>query len=169
MLLRFLFSAIFLISLPAASLAMEQSFSQGGVKAVVKLSPEELRAQENVSLKLSLLKDGAPITDRKVFIEIYEKDSQTPLISREVQTLDDEYLETWKFEKPGDYRVLLKISDPVATERELHYEVNASVGESGGQGHEDHGFFSHHFGGKWGWWGAGLMVLIMVPLMVVGL
>jgi len=49
----------------------------------------------------------------------------------------------------------------------------ATVAEGGAAehgGHGVHGFFSHHFGGgRWGWWGVGLMALIMVPLMAVGL
>jgi len=29
--------------------------------------------------------------------------------------------------------------------------------------HGDYGFFSHLFGGgKWGWWGAGLMLIMML-------
>ncbi|WP_298439580.1 hAT transposon family protein [Geobacter sp.] len=162
--------AIMLLSFPVMGFATEQSFSQGGLKAVVKLSPDELRAGENVTVKLGMQREGTPVTDRTVTIEVYEKDSATPLLKREVERLDDEYLDTFKFEKPGDYRVVLNIADPQKSDQALHYEVMATVAESGDTGHDQHGFFSHHFGGgKWGWWGVGLMVLIMVPLMAVGL
>lgn len=165
--------SIILFSFPVMGFAMEQSFTQGGLKAVVKLSPPEPRTGENVTVKLGLQREGTPITDRTVAIEVYEKDSTTPLLQREVERLDDEYLDTFKFEKPGDYRVVLTITDPQTSDQTLRYEVMATVAEGGAAehgGHGEHGFFSHHFGGgKWGWWGVGLMALIMVPLMAVGL
>lgn len=164
---------IILLSFPVMGFATEQSFSQGSLKAVVKLSPDEPRAGENVTVKLGLQREGTPITDRTVAIEVYEKDSATPLLRREVEHLDDEYLDSFKFEKPGDYKVVLSIADPQKSDQTLQYEVMTSVAESGAAGHGghgEHGFFSHHFGGgKWGWWGVGLMALIMVPLMAVGL
>lgn len=170
--LLFLMSIMFL-SLPVMGFATEQSFTQGELKAVVKLTPNEPRAGENVTVKLGLQREGTPITDRAVTIEVYENDSPTPLFTREVERLDDEYLDTFKFEKPGDYRVVLTISGPQTSDQALRYEVMATVAEGGAAehgGHEEHSFFSHHFGGgKWGWWGVGLMALIMVPLMAVGL
>jgi len=34
--------------------------------------------------------------------------------------------------------------------------------------YSDHGFFSHHFDGSgWGWWGTGLLLVIMVPMMII--
>ncbi|WP_298272419.1 FixH family protein [Geobacter sp.] len=170
-LLSILFSLAVL--LPASGFALEQSFSQNGVRASVKLSPDQLVAGENVTLKLRLEKDGHPVTDDRVTLEVYEKDAAAPIMTKEVELLEDEYLETWKFEKPGDYRVVLAIADPQKSGQALRYEVMASVaqaGAAGEAGHEEHGFFAHHFGkGKWGWWGAGLMLLIMVPIMALGL
>ncbi|MBT1074242.1 hypothetical protein [Geobacter grbiciae] len=165
--------SIMLLSFPVMGFATEQSFTQGGLKAVVKLSPPEPRAGENITVKLGLQREGTHITDRTVAIEVYEKDSATLLLKKEVERLEDEYLDTFKFEKPGEYRVVLTIADPQKSDQTLRYEIMATVAEGGGAehgGHGEHGFFSHHFGGgKWGWWGVGLMALIMVPLMAVGL
>lgn len=165
-----IFAAI-LIAAPSASHALEQSFSQNGLKATIKLTPDELTAGSKVALALKLEKDGQPVTDRKVTLEVFGKDAAAPLITKEVDLLEGEYVDSWNFEKAGDYRVALNIADPQKPGETLHYEVKASVGEAkdaGHGGHEGHDFFSHHFGGgKWGWWGAGLMLVIMLPMMLL--
>lgn len=157
-----------LITLPSAAFALEQSFIQQGLKATIKLSPEKLETQSSVQLSLSLSKDGASLTDRNVTLEVYELNTEQPIIKRQVDVLDTEYVDSWKFEKSGDYKVVLKIADHQKPDEIIHYEVNATIMDAGGE-HGDHGFFSHHFGGKgkWGWWGTGLMVLMMVPMMVL--
>lgn len=167
------FAALSLLVVPFTTFALEQSFTQNGLKAVIKLMPDELVAGKNVDLALKLERDGQSVTDRKVTLEIYDKEATEPTIKREVDLLDDEYVDSWSFEKPGDYKLVVSIADLQKPGETLHYEVKASVGEAkdaGHDGHEEHGFFSHHFGGgKWGWWGAGLMLIMMVPLMIVGL
>jgi hypothetical protein len=165
------FVALFLAG-PITSFALEQSFTQNGLKAGIKLTPDELTAGEEVNLSIRVEKDGLPVTDRKVALEIYENDTTEPVITRDVDFLDDEYLDSWSFAKPGDYKVMTSIVDPQHPDEALHYEVKASVGaarSAGDNDHERHGFFAHAFGGKWGWWGAGLMLLVMVPMMIVGL
>ena len=63
--------------------------------------------------------------------------------------------------------MVIKIADRQMPDDIVSYEVNASVMDAGSE-HGDHGFFTHHFGGgKWGWWGTGLMLIIMVPMMVI--
>jgi hypothetical protein len=164
------FAALFL-TFPFTTFALEQSFTQNGLTAVIKLAPDDLAVGKKVNLAVKLEKDGQPVTDRKVSLEIYEKNATEPIIKRDVDLLDDEYIDSWNFEKTGDHKVVVSIADPQKLSEALHYEVKAHVGETkeaASNGHEEHGFFSHHFGGKWGWWGAGLMLLIMVP-MVVGL
>jgi len=159
---------LILITLPSAVFALEQSFTQQGLKATIKLSPEQLETQSTVQLSLSLSKDGASLTDRAVTLEVYERNSEQPIITRQVDLLDTEYVESWKFEKSGDYKVLIKIADHQNSDETIHYEVNANIVDSG-DGHGDHGFFAHHFSGKgkWGWWGTGFMVLMMVPMMIL--
>lgn len=159
---------LFLIALPGSAFALEQSFTQQGLKATLKLSPEKLEAQSDVHFSLSLSRDGANLTDRNVTLEVYERDVDQPIISRPVDVLDSEYIDSWKFEKAGDYKVIIKIADHQKPDQILQYEVNASIIDAGGA-HEDHGFFAHHLSGKgkWGWWGAGLMVLMMVPMMIL--
>lgn len=159
---------LMLITLPSAAFALEQSFTQQGLKATIKLSPEKLEVQSNVQLSLSLSKDGASLTDRAVTLEVYERNSDQPIITRPVDVLDTEYVDSWKFEKAGDYKILIKITDLQNPDETIHYEVNASIMDAGGE-HGDHGFFAHHFSGKgkWGWWGTGFMMLMMVPMMVL--
>ncbi|MFZ3208184.1 MAG: hypothetical protein WA140_05060 [Geobacteraceae bacterium] len=158
---------IFLITLPNAAFALEQSFTQKGLKATIKLSPEKLETQSTVQLSLSLSKDGTRLTDRVVTLEVYERNTDQPIIKRPVDVLDTEYVDSWKFERAGDYKVVIKIADHQKLDEIIQYEVNASIMDAGGE-HGDHGFFSHHFGGgKWGWWGTGLMLIMMVPMMVL--
>lgn len=158
---------LILIALPSAAFALEQSLSQQGLKATIKLSPEKLETQSNAQISLSLSKDGASITDRDVTLEVYEQNSAQPIINRQVDVLDSEYVDSWKFEKTGDYKVVIKIADHQKADEIISYEVNATVMASGGE-HGDHGFFSHHFGGgKWGWWGTGFMLIMMVPMMIL--
>lgn len=158
---------LILITLPGAAFALEQSFIQQGLKATIKLSPEKLETQSKVQLSLSLNKDGASLTDRYVTLEVYERNTDQPIIKRQVDVLDAEYVESWKFEKAGDYKVVIKIADHQSPDEIISYEVNATVMVSGAE-HGDHGFFSHHFGGgKWGWWGTGIMLIMMVPMMAL--
>ena len=158
---------LILITLPGAAFALEQSFTQQGLKATIKLSPEKLETESRVQLSLSLNKDGADLIDRDVTLEIYERNADQPIIKRPVDVLDTEYVDSWKFEKAGDYRVVIKISDHRTPDETIQYEVNANVADAGG-GHGDHGFLSHHFGGgRWGWWGTGLMLIMMVPMVVL--
>lgn len=155
---------LLLITLPGTAFALEQSFTQQGLKATIKLSPDRLETQSEVHLSLNLSKDGAFITDRDVTLEVYEGNADKPIITHPVDVLDGDYVDSWKFDKKGDYKVVLKIADHLKPNEIIQYEVNASVVDAGSQ-HGDHGFFAHHFGGgHWGWWGAGLM-LIMMPLM----
>ena len=156
-----------LIALPGAAFALEQSFTQQGLKATVKLSPEKLETESKVQLSLSLRKDGASLTDRDVTLEVYERNADKPIIKRQVDALDTEYVDSWKFDKAGDYKVIIKITDHQKPDEIISYEINASVMDAGA-GHGEHGFISHHFGGgKWGWWGPGLMLIMMVPMMVL--
>lgn len=158
---------LMLITLPSGAFALEQSFSQQGLKATIKLSPEKLETQSTIQLSLSLSKDGANLTDRNVILEVYERNADQPIIKRQVDVLDNEYVDSWKFVKAGDYKVVINISDHQKPDEIIHYEINATVGDAVGV-QEDHGFFAHHFGGgKWGWWGTGLMLLMMVPMMII--
>ena len=159
---------LMLITLPGAAFALEQSFTQQGLKATIKLSPEKLETQSKVQLSLSLSKDGASLTDRDVTLEVYERNADQPIIKRPVDVLDIEYIDSWKFEKAGDYKVVIKIADHQKPAEIIQYEVNASIMDAGGA-HGDHGFFAHHFSGKgrWGWWGTGFMVLMMVLMMIL--
>lgn len=159
---------LMLITLPSAAFALEQSFTQQGLKATIKLSPEKLETQSNVQLSLSLSKDGTSLTDRDVTLEVYERNADQPIIKRQVDVLDTDYVDSWKFEKAGDYKVVIKIADHQKPDEIISYEVNANIMDAGGE-HESHGFFSHHLSGKgkWGWWGTGLMLIMMVPMMVL--
>lgn len=165
--------ASLLLLSPSLALAGEQTFVQNGLKAVIRLSPDALAAGGKVNMALKLEQEGKTLTDRKVSLEISGKEATEPLLKREVDVLDDEYVDSWEFAKAGDYRIAVTITDPQGSAEALRYEVAASVGEAAAgehAGHEDHGFFAHHFGkGKWGWWGAGLMVLMMVPMLALGL
>jgi len=61
----------------------------------------------------------------------------------------------------------LKITDQQKPDETISYEVNATVIDAGGT-HGDHGSFSHHpGGGKWGWWGAGFMFIMMASMMIL--
>jgi hypothetical protein len=156
-----------MIALPGAAFGLEQSFTQQGLKATIKLSPEKLETQSKVQLSLSLSKDGVSLTDRDVTLEVYERNADQPIIKRPIDVLDSEYIDSWKFEKAGDYKVVIKIADHQKPEEIIQYEVNASIMDTGGE-HGDHGFFSHHFGGgTWRWWGAGIMLIMMVPMVVL--
>jgi len=156
-----------LITLPGAAFGLEQSFTQQGLKATIKLSPEKLETESKVQLSLSLSKDSKSLTDRDVTLEIYERNSDQPIIKHPIELLDTDYVDSWKFEKPGDYRVVLKIADHQKPDEIISYEVNATVMDAAAE-RGDHGFFSHHFGGgSWGWWGTGLMIVIMVPMMIL--
>lgn len=157
---------LLLAAIPGAAFALEQSFTQQGLKATIKLSPERLETRSEVQLSVSLSKDGTPLTDRDLTLEVYERNASQPIISHAVDVLDTEYVDSWKFEEAGDYKVVIKIADRQKPDEAIQYEVNASVVDAGAQ-HGDHGFFAHHFGGgHWSWWGAGLM-LIMMPLMIL--
>ncbi|KAF0215395.1 MAG: hypothetical protein FD174_4134 [Geobacteraceae bacterium] len=166
-----IFAALCLLALPLSAFALEQSFTQGGLKAIIRLTPDDISAGKKVNIALKLEKDGQAVVDRKVTLEIYDKEATEPAFKREVDLLDDEYVDSWSFEKPGDYKVVVSIADPQKPGEALHYEVRASVGaakDAGHNGHEEHGIFSHHFGKK-GWWMGGLMLLIMVPMMLIAL
>jgi len=157
---------LLLITLPGTAFALEQSFTQQGLKATIKLSPEKLETQSEVQLSLSLSKDGTSITDRDVTLEVYERDADQPIITHPVDALDGDYVDSWKFDKKGDYKVVIGISDHQKPDEIIRYEVKATVVDAGAE-HGDHGFFAHHFGdGHWGWWGAGMM-LIMMPIMIL--
>lgn len=155
----------FLIILPGAAFGLEQSFTQQGLKATIKLSPEKLEAQDKAQLSLRLDKDGTAVTDRDVTLEVYERNADRPFVKRRVDILDSEYVDAWKFEKSGDYKVVIKIADHQKKDEIIRYELMATVRDAGG----GHGFFAHHFGGEgeWGWWGAGLMIIMMVPMMIL--
>ncbi|MDD2733610.1 MAG: hypothetical protein PHF56_06680 [Desulfuromonadaceae bacterium] len=63
--------------------------------------------------------------------------------------------------------MVIKIADNQKPDEIISYEVNATIVDAGGE-HGGHGFLSHHFGGgKWGWWGTGLMLIMMVPMMIL--
>ncbi len=159
---------LMLITLPGVAFALEQSFTQQGLKATIKLSPEKLETQSKVQLSLSLSKDGASLTDREVTLEVYAQNADQPIIERPVDVLDTEYIDSWKFDKAGDYKVVVKIADNQKPDQIIQYEINASIADASGE-HGDHGFFAHHFSGKgkWGWWGTGLMLIMMVPMMAL--
>lgn len=164
--MKLLIVLLLIIVLPRAAFALEQSFTQQGLKATIKLSPERLETQSEVRLLVNLSKDGRPVTERDVTLEVYEQNADQPIITHLVDVLDNEYVDSWKFEKSGDYKVVIKIADHQRPDELIQYEVNASVVDASTQ-HGEHGFFAHHFGGgHWGWWGAGLM-LIMMPLMIL--
>ena len=157
---------LLLVALPGTAFALEQSFTQQGLKATIKLSPERLETQSEVQLSLSLRKDGTSITDREVTLEVYERNGDKPIITHPVDVLDGDYVDSWKFDEKGDYKVVIEIVDRQKPDEIIRYEVNATVMDAGTE-HEDHGFFAHHFGrGHWGWWGAGMM-LIMIPVMIL--
>jgi hypothetical protein len=59
-----------------------------------------------------LSKDGASLADRDVTLEVYERSVDQQIIKRQVDVLDTEYVDSWRFEKSGDYKVVIKIADP---------------------------------------------------------
>jgi len=158
---------LMLLILPGAAFALEQSFTQQGLTATIKLSPDKLEAEAKVQLSLNLSKDGAPLVERDVTLEVYERNADLPIILHHVDVLDGDYVDSWKFEKAGDYRVVLKIAEKQKPAEMIRYEINATVMEAGGE-HADHGFMGHHMGGgNRGWWGMGAMLIIMVPMMIL--
>ncbi|MBI2353894.1 MAG: hypothetical protein HYV06_02495 [Deltaproteobacteria bacterium] len=163
--MRKLMMAFILIMLPGVAFGLEQSFTQQGLKATVKLSPEKLETDGKAQLSLKLNKDGTAVTDREVILEVYERNADQPIIKRRVDILDAEYIDAWKFENAGDYKIVIKIRDLQKPDEIIQYELMATVRGAG----EGHGFFAHHFSGEgeWGWWGAGLMIIMMVPMMVL--
>ncbi|MDD2733612.1 MAG: hypothetical protein PHF56_06690 [Desulfuromonadaceae bacterium] len=100
---------LMLIALPGYAFALEQSFTQQGLKATIKLSPEKLETQSKIQLSLSLSKAGANLTDRDVTLEVYEQNADQPIIKRPVDVLDTEYVDSWKFDKAGDYKVVTEL------------------------------------------------------------
>lgn len=156
-----------LLTAPITSFAMEQRFTQNDTTTIIKLTPDNPSAGKEVTLTVRLERSGEVVSDRLMTLEVYEGDGREPVLKRGVDVLDDEYLDSWTFDKPGDYKVVLNIADPGKPTEALHYEIKASVGSADDAKHEKHGFFSHHFGGSWGWWGGGLMLLMMVPMMIL--
>lgn len=155
-----------LIAMPTSALALEQSFTQQGFKTSIKLSPDRPEPHSEVHLQVSLSKDGNSITDKDVTLEVYERDAARPLFRRPIDLLDGDYVDSWQFENAGDYKLVIRIADHDKPGDLLRYEINAGVADMS-KDHSDDGFFAHHFGGgHWGWWGAGLMVIMMVPMMV---
>ncbi|ACM20901.1 hypothetical protein Geob_2550 [Geotalea daltonii FRC-32] len=167
---HYLMLAVFLSVTPVTALAMEQSFAQNNMKAAIRLAPDSPSAGSKVTFALKLEKDGQVVTDRKVALQVYEKGTNRQVLSREVDVLEDEYLDSWSFDTPGEYKIAVTIADVGKSAEVLSYEINAMVGEAKSSEHEEHGFFSHHFGsGKWRWWGGGMMLLMMVPMMIIAL
>lgn len=165
----FLLAAVVMLMTPVTTPAMEQSFAQQDIKATVRITPDSPSAGSKVTMALKLEKEGLPVTDRKVVLRLYEKGTGKEVLHRDVDILEDEYLESWTFDSPGDYKIAVTIAGGADAAPALGYELDATVGETKG-GHEGHGFFSHHFGeGKWRWWSAGMMLLMMVPMMIIAL
>lgn len=158
---------ILMLLIPGAAFALEQSFTQQGLTATIKLSPDKLETDSKVQLSLNLSKDGAPLAERDVTLEVYERKAEQPVISRQMDALDGEYVDSWKLEKAGDYKIVLKIAEKQKPDESILYEINATVMEEGGE-HAGHGFMEHHMGGSSrGWWGMGAMLIIMVPMMII--
>lgn len=160
--MRHLIYLILMIIIPASAFGMEQTFVKNDTKITVKLLPEKPEQHRKAQLSLKLEQGGVVVTDKQVLLAVYHEKSDQPLFSRAVDVLDGEYIDSWLFEKPGDYRITLKILDQSKPGEAIGYEVNASVAEAGHQ----KGFFEHHFE-KWGWWGVGFMVLMMLPMMLL--
>jgi len=157
----------FIIIAPMTVFSMEQRFTQNGLATTIKLDPDQPIVGKEVSLKVRTEHDGQVVTDRQVTLEVYAQDGREPIIKRGVDVLDGEYVDSWAFEKPGEYKVVLNIADPKVASEALHYEIKASVGAAEEGKHEKHGFLEHHFKSHWGWWGGGLMLLMMVPMMIL--
>lgn len=156
---------LFLLLLAFPAFGMEQSFTQKDLTTHIKFSPDTPVAGQEVNLVARVEKGGEAVTNAAVTLEVYSAEAQEPVLKRAVDVLDGDYLDTWVFEKPGEYKVVLNIADPDKPAEVLHYEVKASVGSVEDQAkHAKHGFLEHHFGSKWGWWGGGLMLLMMVLL-----
>ncbi|TSK07826.1 MAG: hypothetical protein FPO08_00485 [Geobacter sp.] len=157
---------LMLMVLPNVAFALEQSFTQQGVEATVKLVPDKIEQQTEVGVHIHLSKDGIPLIDRDVTLEVYDQASHQPVISRRVDVLDNEYVDSWTFDKPGDYRVVITIAEHQKPLEAIQYAAQVKVVDHDSQ-ESDQSFFAHHFGdGHWGWWGAGLM-LIMMPMMIL--
>lgn len=154
---------LILTILPSICFALEQSFTRNGLEVAVKLSPEKLVVQDKINLSLTLRRSGAILTDREVTLEVYERNADQPIIKRKVDFLDTAYCDSLRFEKAGEYKVILSIVDPGNRDDSIRYEVNATV-VTAGMGHKDHGFFSHHMGG---WWGAGFMIVMMTAMLLL--
>lgn len=154
---------LLLILIPAAAFGLEQTFTQNGLKATIKLTPDKPEPDQEITLSIRLERNGKSVTNKDVQLKVYPEGSEAPWLAQSVDVLDGEYIDSWKFPRPGTYRVAIHISDANQPEEAIQYEVKASVPEP----ERDHGFFSHHFGGKWGWWGAGAMALMMVPMMLL--
>lgn len=155
---------VLLLAFPGGVFGLEQSFTQQGIKATIKLSPDTLKKNAKVQLSLRLDQNGTRIVDRDVRLSVYRGGSNLPIIVRSVERLDDEYIDSWQFDEPGDYRIVVDISALQKADGALQYELHATVPESG----HDHGLFSHHFcGGKRGWWGTGIMMIMMVSMMII--
>lgn len=160
--MRYLIYLVVMLLMPSAALGMEQTFVKNDTKVTVKLLPEKPEQHRKAQLSLKLEQGGVIVTDKQVLLAVYHEKSEQPLFSRAVDVLDGEYIDSWKFEEPGDYRISLKILDQSKPDEAIVYEVNASVAEAGNK----KGFFAHHFE-KWGWWGVGFMVLMMLPMMLL--
>ena len=158
---------LLLITVPGAAFGLEQSFTQQGIKATIKLSPDRLETQGKVQLSVKLDRDGTALTNSVVTLEIYENSEVKPFIKHPVDILDSEYVDSWKFENAGDYKIVIIISVPEKPDNVFSYEVKASVMDAAtGQGsHHEGGFWSHHLE-KWGWWGVGAMGIMMIPMIV---
>ncbi|MCM0083574.1 hypothetical protein L4X63_18470 [Geomonas sp. Red32] len=154
---------VFLLLMPTVVLAMEQSFTRQGMKTTVVLTPDTPDAGSEVQLKMTLEQDGARVTDREVTLQVFQGDQAEPILDRDVDVLDGQYVDSWRFAKPGEYRVAIGIAGAGDDDDWIDYQVKATVVDSS----HDHGFFSHHFGSHWGWWGAGMMILMMVPMIVL--
>lgn len=164
--MKFLVLLALLIVVPTSVFALQQTFSQQGLKTTIKLAPEKLEPHSEVQLQLSLERDGLSVTDREVTLEVYEHGALQPLLSRKVDLLGTDYLDSWAFDKPGEYKVVIKIADEQKPDQTINYDISATVMDPSAE-QADHGFFAHHFGGHWGWWGAGMMVIMMVPMMIL--
>lgn len=155
-----------LITVPAPVFALQQTFTQQGLMTTIKLAPEKLEPHSKVQLQLSLEREGLSVTDREVTLEVYEHSALQPLLSRKVGLIGTDYLDSWAFDKPGEYKVVIKIADEQKPDQTINYEISATVTDPSAE-QADHGFFEHHLGGHWGWWGAGMMVIMMVPMMIL--
>src|SRR5690348_8374704 len=124
--MKIVYLIILLAIFPTAAFSLEQSFTQQGLRTTINLTPEKLEPQSEVQLRLALSKDGATVADKDVTLEVYERDAAQPVINHQVDVLDGEYVDSWQFEKPGDYQVVILIGDHGKAGGLLRYEINAS-------------------------------------------